>query len=311
MLVTGGAGFVGATLVRRLVARATGCACSTTSPPGTRRTCPAWTRAGEGDIRDAATLDDALAGLGAVIHLAAAGSVVGSVADPAANFEANVVGTFRVLDAARGTGCRGWCWPRPAARSSATRCRRSTSGRCQAAVPVRRVQAGGRGVRARVREDLRAAHGSGAVRQRVRAVVRPQARRAQRVLRGAAVRRAAGDLRRRHGVARLRARRTSPPRCSSPWRTPTFRAARCCTPPRAWRPRSPRSPTCAAGPPGAPATRSSTARPGRARRAELRLLRPRSPAARLLPHGAHRGRRTAALAVVQVRGLPRLTAFTN
>jgi UDP-glucose 4-epimerase len=57
-----------------------------------------------GDIRDARTLDDAVAGCGAVIHLAAAGSVVGSVADPAANFEANVAGTFRVLDAARRNG---------------------------------------------------------------------------------------------------------------------------------------------------------------------------------------------------------------
>ena len=46
-------------------------------------------------------------------------------------------------------------------------------------------------------------------------------------------------------------------------------------------------------------------------RAELRLLRPRAPPARLLPHGAHRGRHPAALAVVQGRGLPRLTAFPN
>ena len=76
---------------------------------------------------------------------------------------------------------------------------------------------------------------------------------------------AAGDLRRRHGVPRLRARvATSPPRCSSPWRAPAFPAAPCCTPPRASRRRPPRSPTCAAWRPGGPATRSSTgpARPG-------------------------------------------------
>jgi UDP-glucose 4-epimerase len=58
----------------------------------------------EGDIRDAAALDAALAGIESVIHLAAAGSVVMSVADPVMNFEANVVGTFRVLDAARRAG---------------------------------------------------------------------------------------------------------------------------------------------------------------------------------------------------------------
>ncbi len=37
----------------------------------------------------------------AIVHLAAAGSVVDSVADPTANFEANAVGTFSVLNAAR------------------------------------------------------------------------------------------------------------------------------------------------------------------------------------------------------------------
>jgi UDP-glucose 4-epimerase len=39
-----------------------------------------------------------------IIHLAAAGSVIGSVQDPGTNFEVNVLGTFRVLDAARRAG---------------------------------------------------------------------------------------------------------------------------------------------------------------------------------------------------------------
>jgi UDP-glucose 4-epimerase len=38
------------------------------------------------------------------MHLAAAGSVVQSVADPVTNFDVNVVGTFQVLDAARRAG---------------------------------------------------------------------------------------------------------------------------------------------------------------------------------------------------------------
>src|SRR6202035_3306079 len=58
----------------------------------------------EGDIRDTSALGAALAGIESIIHLAAAGSVVMSVADPVMNFEANVLGTFRVLDAARRAG---------------------------------------------------------------------------------------------------------------------------------------------------------------------------------------------------------------
>jgi UDP-glucose 4-epimerase len=58
----------------------------------------------KGDIRDAAALDDALDGMRAIVHLAAAGSVIGSVQDPGTNFDVNVLGTFRVLDAARRAG---------------------------------------------------------------------------------------------------------------------------------------------------------------------------------------------------------------
>jgi UDP-glucose 4-epimerase len=105
VLVTGGAGFVGATLVRRLVGGG-----HTVRVFDNYSTGDASFLAGvdaelvKGDIRDAAALDDALAGMDAVIHLAAAGSVVMSVQDPVTNFDVNVVGTFRVLDAARRAG---------------------------------------------------------------------------------------------------------------------------------------------------------------------------------------------------------------
>src|ERR1700728_4598003 len=105
VLVTGGAGFVGATLVRRLVAsghRVRVLDNLSTGDPA--HLAGVDTELVKGDIRDADTLDDALRGMTAIIHLAAAGSVVGSVADPVANFEANVIGTFRVLDAARRAG---------------------------------------------------------------------------------------------------------------------------------------------------------------------------------------------------------------
>jgi len=105
VLVTGGAGFVGATLVRRLVESGHAVRVFDNYSTG-----DASYLAGvdaeqvEGDIRDPAALDGGLAGLDAVIHLAAAGSVVMSVQDPVMNFDANVVGTFRVLDAARRAG---------------------------------------------------------------------------------------------------------------------------------------------------------------------------------------------------------------
>jgi UDP-glucose 4-epimerase len=105
VLVTGGAGFVGATLVRRLVGSGHSVRVFdnySTGHPSHLAGIDA--ELVEGDIRDVPALDAALAGMQAVIHLAAAGSVVASVDDPTTNFDVNVVGTFRVLDAARRAG---------------------------------------------------------------------------------------------------------------------------------------------------------------------------------------------------------------
>jgi UDP-glucose 4-epimerase len=102
VLVTGGAGFIGATLVRRLIAGGHRVrVLDNLSTGDTAHLAGVDAELVTGDIRDSAALAAAMAGCDAVVHLAAAGSVTGSVADPAANFEANVVGTFRVLDAAR------------------------------------------------------------------------------------------------------------------------------------------------------------------------------------------------------------------
>jgi UDP-glucose 4-epimerase len=104
-LVTGGAGFVGATLVRRLVASGYPVrVLDNLSTGDAAHLAGVDTELVKGDIRDAAALDDALAGMGSIIHLAAAGSVIGSVQDPGTNFDVNVLGTFRVLDAARRAG---------------------------------------------------------------------------------------------------------------------------------------------------------------------------------------------------------------
>jgi UDP-glucose 4-epimerase len=105
ILVTGGAGFVGATLVRRLVASGYRVRVFDNLSSGDEaHLAGVDAELVKGDIRDSDALDDALSGLDSVIHLAAAGSVVGSIQDPAGNFESNVLGTFRVLDAARRAG---------------------------------------------------------------------------------------------------------------------------------------------------------------------------------------------------------------
>ena len=105
VLVTGGAGFVGATLVRRLVEAGRAVRVLDNLTTGdVAHLDGVGAELIEGDIRDAKTLDGALGGIESVVHLAAAGSVVMSVADPGTNFNVNVFGTFQVLDAARRAG---------------------------------------------------------------------------------------------------------------------------------------------------------------------------------------------------------------
>jgi UDP-glucose 4-epimerase len=98
VLVTGGAGFIGATLVRRL------------DPSQEVRVLDNLVRGQRellpedreielvvGDIRDPDAVARAVDGVDLVIHLAAFGSVVESVTYPVENFEINVRGTFEML----------------------------------------------------------------------------------------------------------------------------------------------------------------------------------------------------------------------
>lgn len=112
LLVTGGAGFIGANFVHLIVRE----------HPGTEVTVlDALTYAGSresldpvaddirlvaGDVRDAALVDELVRGAGAVVHFAAETHVDNALADPAPFVQSNVVGTFTVLEAVRRHGAR-------------------------------------------------------------------------------------------------------------------------------------------------------------------------------------------------------------
>jgi UDP-glucose 4-epimerase len=105
VLVTGGCGFIGANLVRRLEAMGRKVRVLDNLALGDAAYLHGTAaQVVQGDVRDTALVNEALQGVEEVVHLAARGSVVDSVADPTANFEANVVGTFCLLNACVGSG---------------------------------------------------------------------------------------------------------------------------------------------------------------------------------------------------------------
>jgi CDP-paratose 2-epimerase len=113
ILITGGAGFIGANLAAALIRdgyRVT--LYDNLSRPGAAHNL-AWltTQFGsdkvvlrKGDIRDAARTTQALADADAIIHLAGQVAVTTSVANPREDFDINALGTFNVLEAARTSG---------------------------------------------------------------------------------------------------------------------------------------------------------------------------------------------------------------
>ena len=108
LLLTGGCGFIGANLAPMLRARGHEVVILDNLSRGRREFLddPAAYRVVEADVRDEDAVLAALEGCEAVIHLAAYGSVVESVASPAENFSINAEGTFKVLNAARRAGVR-------------------------------------------------------------------------------------------------------------------------------------------------------------------------------------------------------------
>jgi UDP-glucose 4-epimerase len=106
-IVTGGAGFIGSHLVGALLARGDDVHVVDNLSTGVRENLASAATLHELDIRDEA-LEQLVARLmpKAVFHLAAQADVGTSVERPAFDADVNVVGTVRVLEAARASGAR-------------------------------------------------------------------------------------------------------------------------------------------------------------------------------------------------------------
>jgi len=105
-LVTGGRGFIGVNLVQKLSETRDVRVLDNlyrSSPTG-------WSEGTSsmfiGDILDPSSLKNPLVGVLDVVHLAAYGSVVESIADPVANFATNAQGTLNILNSAVSAGAR-------------------------------------------------------------------------------------------------------------------------------------------------------------------------------------------------------------
>jgi UDP-glucose 4-epimerase len=105
VVVTGGAGFIGANLVKALTRSREEVVVVDDLSSGSRHNLrDVDVRLVEGSILEPRVLDDALAGADAVVHLAAIPSVPRSLKDPVASHHANATGTVQVLEAVRRAG---------------------------------------------------------------------------------------------------------------------------------------------------------------------------------------------------------------
>ncbi|MBW3664450.1 MAG: NAD-dependent epimerase/dehydratase family protein [Actinobacteria bacterium] len=105
VVVTGGAGFIGANLMRTLVDGGHSAVALDNLSTGSKENLDGLdAQLVVGTILDPDVLDEVLADADAVVHLAARPSVPRSIEDPAASHEANATGTLQVLEAARRAG---------------------------------------------------------------------------------------------------------------------------------------------------------------------------------------------------------------
>lgn len=103
ILVTGGAGFIGSRLVRRLAERGDTVVVLDSLEGGSLENLGSVEDKIEfvkADVRDATVVDDAARGVDAIFHLAAQVSVPKSIEDPLKDAEINILGTVNLLNAA-------------------------------------------------------------------------------------------------------------------------------------------------------------------------------------------------------------------
>ncbi len=111
VLVTGGAGFIGAHLVARLVKDGHAVVVVDNMKRGSKDKVAEFLRPGAvelvvGDIRSFDVMTQAVRGCETVYHLAAQSNVMGAVDDPDYSITTNVLGTFNVLRSAGEAGVR-------------------------------------------------------------------------------------------------------------------------------------------------------------------------------------------------------------
>lgn len=115
-LVTGGAGFIGSNLVRRLAGQGGRVRVFDDLSSGRLENLAGLEPSVEfvrGNLRDASAVHAALRGIRHVFHAGAIASVQASVDDPLATHEVNITGTLNVLLAARAAAQNAWSFPPP------------------------------------------------------------------------------------------------------------------------------------------------------------------------------------------------------
>jgi UDP-glucose 4-epimerase len=103
-LVTGGAGFIGSNIVKRLLEQGNQTVVLDDLSSGYKENLLSEVKFIKGDIRDRETVEKAMAGCGVVFHLAASVGNKRSIDDPLTDAAINVLGTLNVLEAARKHG---------------------------------------------------------------------------------------------------------------------------------------------------------------------------------------------------------------
>ena len=112
-LVTGGAGFIGSHIVRKLLEQGDTVRVLDNFSAGKRDNLEELRRFNgnqfeilEGDLRDVARVEEAVRGVEVIFHEAAFVSVPQSMQEPQTCFDVNITGTSRLLDTARAAGVR-------------------------------------------------------------------------------------------------------------------------------------------------------------------------------------------------------------